>query len=68
MYIVELTEYAKSDYEKLDGSQKQLILKGLKRIKERGMQAGEALRDELVNGSIKMVLTLTWGKYAFIFY
>ena len=47
MYTVELTEYAKSDYEKLDGSQKQLILKGIKRISERGMQAGEPLRDDL---------------------
>lgn len=47
MYTVELTESAKSDYDKLDGSQKQLIVKGLKRISARGMSAGEPLRGPL---------------------
>lgn len=36
-------EEVKNDLEALDGSQRILINKSLKRIQERGMQAGEAL-------------------------
>lgn len=47
MYELNYLEGAKKDYDTLDGSQKKLVDKSLKRIKQRGMQAGEALRGEL---------------------
>ncbi|WP_020007428.1 type II toxin-antitoxin system RelE family toxin [Salinicoccus albus] len=47
MYVVNLTEDAKDDYAKLDGSQQTFILKGLKRIEQRGINAGEMLKGSL---------------------
>ncbi len=49
MYQVRLTAHASDDYNKLDGSQKTGILKGLKRIEQRGMIAGEQLKGDLIN-------------------
>lgn len=40
-------EDVKKDLESLDGSQRILVNKSLKRIQERGMQAGEALKGSL---------------------
>ncbi|MEY8291697.1 addiction module toxin RelE [Carnobacteriaceae bacterium 52-44] len=54
MYEVEFIEEARVDYNDLDGSQQLLIDKSLKRIQERGMQAGAALRGSLA-GCRKMV-------------
>lgn len=47
MYSIEFLEEAKEDYKGLDGSQRKLVDKSLKRIKERGMEAGEALHGDL---------------------
>ncbi|MFC3900949.1 type II toxin-antitoxin system RelE family toxin [Aliicoccus persicus] len=47
MYQVRFTNYSSDDFRKLDGSMKVPVLKGLKRIEQRGMQAGEPLRGSL---------------------
>lgn len=46
-FEAKLTEFAKKDYDKLDGSQKQQVLKSFQKIKELGMQAGEELHGKL---------------------
>ena len=48
MYTIEFLNEAYKEYTDLDGSQKLLIDKSLKRIEQRGMQTGEALRGRLV--------------------
>ncbi len=46
--IVYLAE-ARNDYQKLDGSQKVFVDKGLNRIRKLGMQAGQPLAGSLIN-------------------
>lgn len=46
-YEVRLTEFSKKDFERLDHSQQQQILKSFARIGERGMEAGQPLRGKL---------------------
>lgn len=47
MYKLEYFEKAKEDYEKLDGSQKKIIDKGLDKIKQLGKLAGAPLKGKL---------------------
>lgn len=47
MYNVRFTDLSKRDYDKLDNSQKQQILKSLERIERDGMLAGQALHGKL---------------------
>ncbi len=46
-YTPIFTEFSKSDYEKLDGSQKKQILKSLTKIEENGMNTGQPLHGDL---------------------
>lgn len=55
MYQVKLTQHSSKDYHKLDGSQKTQILKGLKRIEQRGLEAGQPLSGKL-KGTRKLKL------------
>ena len=43
MHKIEWTALSKQDYHSLDGSQKIFVDKAIVRIKESGMQAGQAL-------------------------
>lgn len=47
MHQIEWTEYSKDDYDNLDGSQKVFVDKAIKRIKLRGMDAGQPLHGAL---------------------
>lgn len=47
MYEILLNKFSQKEYDNLDGSQKVFVNKGLKRIKERGMDAGQPLYGEL---------------------
>ncbi|WP_161879293.1 type II toxin-antitoxin system RelE family toxin [Alkalibacterium sp. MB6] len=47
-YALDWHEQAKKEYDKLDGSSRNLIDKSLNRIEKIGMEAGEALRGNLV--------------------
>ncbi|SOC39399.1 type II toxin-antitoxin system RelE family toxin [Salinicoccus kekensis] len=47
MYHLHFNVYSEEEYKNLDGSQKKLINKGLRRIQEQGMSAGQELRGEL---------------------
>jgi len=42
-----LTEYSRSDYARLDGSQKKQVLKSLTKIEIYGMNAGQPLHGQL---------------------
>ncbi len=42
-YAITYLEEARNDYQKLDGSQKVFVDKGLNRIRKFGMQAGQPL-------------------------
>jgi mRNA interferase RelE/StbE len=46
-FELEWTEHSKNDYDLLDGSQRVFVDKGLDRIRQRGMQAGEQLHGKL---------------------
>jgi mRNA interferase RelE/StbE len=46
-YELEWTELSAADYDGLDGSEKVVVDKGLKKIQAFGMQAGAPLRGEL---------------------
>ena len=46
-YTPIFTEFSKSDFEKLDGSQKKQILKSLTKIEENGMNTGQPLHGDL---------------------
>ncbi|GEK91241.1 addiction module toxin RelE [Alkalibacterium kapii] len=46
-YHIKLNKLSKEDYNKLDGSQKKLIDKSLKKLELQGMQAGEWLHGSL---------------------
>lgn len=46
-YELEWTRYSRDGYRSLDGSRRVVVDKGLARIKERGMQAGEPLSGDL---------------------
>ncbi len=46
-YIPKFTEFSKSDYDRLDGSQRKQILKSITKIEEQGMNAGQALHGRL---------------------
>lgn len=46
-YELSWTDYSRADYERLDGVQRVIVDKGLARIRERGMQAGQALSGDL---------------------
>jgi mRNA interferase RelE/StbE len=41
------TEFSKSDYDRLDGSQKKQVLKSLVKLEESGMNAGQPLHGKL---------------------
>lgn len=47
MYHLNFNIYSEEEYKKLDGSEKKLINKGLRRIQEQGMSAGQELRGAL---------------------
>lgn len=47
MYELQFTHYSQKDLDKLDGSKRQFVDKAFKRIKDRGMQAGQALSGDL---------------------
>lgn len=47
MYEVEFNKFSQKEYDKLDGSQKAFINKGIKPIREIGMTAGSELSGEL---------------------
>ena len=47
MYTLRYFQEAIDDFNALDGAQKRLVEKSLKRIQERGMNAGEPLRGDL---------------------
>ena len=47
MHKIEWTALSKQDYDSLDGSQKIFVDKAIARIKEFGMQAGQALHGSL---------------------
>ncbi|MCG1060639.1 addiction module toxin RelE [Staphylococcus epidermidis] len=47
MYQLLFYSEAKEEYEKLDGHQKHIVNKGLKKIETKGMQAGESLNGSL---------------------
>ena len=47
-YEITWTQYSKSDYLNLDGSQRVFVDKALVRIRERGMDAGQPLSGELM--------------------
>ncbi|MGI6154971.1 MAG: addiction module toxin RelE [Enterococcus lemanii] len=46
MFALQWFDEAKAEYDKLDGSQKIQVNKGLKRIEERGMDAGKHLEKK----------------------
>jgi mRNA interferase RelE/StbE len=46
-YTPKFTEFSKSDYDRLDGSQKKQILKSLVKLEENGMNAGQPLYGKL---------------------
>ncbi len=46
-YIPKFTEFSKSDYDRLDGSQKKQVLKSLVKLEENGMNAGQPLHGKL---------------------
>ena len=46
-YHAKLTDYSRSDYLALDGSQKAQILKSFKKIEEHGMSVGQELHGKL---------------------
>lgn len=46
-YQVKLSEWSKEDYDNLDGSQKKLVDKSLRKLELQGMQAGEWLHGSL---------------------
>ncbi|WP_125765290.1 type II toxin-antitoxin system RelE family toxin [Levilactobacillus mulengensis] len=48
-YAIAYLEEARNDYQKLDGSQKVFVDKGLNRIRKLGMQAGQPLAGSLIN-------------------
>lgn len=48
-YAITYLEEARNDYQKLDGSQKVFVDKGLNRIRKFGMQAGQPLAGSLIN-------------------
>lgn len=47
MYTIQFTKYSQKDFLKLDGNEKKLVLKGLKRIERYGTDAGEKLKGRL---------------------
>lgn len=47
MYEIKLNKFSQKEYDKLDGSQKILVKKGFRRIRERGMNAGGELGGQL---------------------
>ena len=46
-YELQWTEYSRDDYRSLDGAQRVVVDKGLARIEERGMEAGQPLSGDL---------------------
>jgi len=48
MFEIKFNPYSQAEYDGLDGSQKIFIDKGIQRIRERGMIAGEALKGGLI--------------------
>ncbi|UUX32781.1 addiction module toxin RelE [Fundicoccus culcitae] len=52
MFKLEWFEEAKKDYDKLEGSQKIQVNKGLQKISERGMSAGKRLEKREVDLSM----------------
>ena len=46
-YTVLLTEHSRSDYTKLEGSQKTQVLKSLAKIEKNGMNTGQRLHGKL---------------------
>ncbi len=46
-YIPKFTEFSKSDFDRLDGSQKKQVLKSLAKLEESGMDAGQPLHGKL---------------------
>lgn len=46
-YQVKLSEWSKEDYDNLDGSQKKLVDKSLRKLELQGMHAGEWLHGSL---------------------
>ncbi len=46
-YTPKFTTYSKSDYDKLNGSQKKQVLKSLIKIEDNGMNAGQPLHGDL---------------------
>ncbi|RXK17478.1 type II toxin-antitoxin system RelE/ParE family toxin [Macrococcus sp. DPC7161] len=47
MFKLRFTQYSKNDFLSLDGSQKKVVLKGLKKIEMHGMNIGEPLSGKL---------------------
>src|SRR5699024_4160298 len=47
MYELQFTQYSQEELNKLDGSKMQFVDKAFKRIKDRGMKAGQPLTGKL---------------------